>query len=159
VEYNGLVNRQLEDLSESRRQTEQAFEQLRQKYTERNMTNFIDGSSVLIQNLSNLSIDINHIFNDDQDETLWKKFYSGDYQAFARHIVKNMTRKQIVRLRDEYEKNEDFRQMADRYLSEFETLLQSAKSSERPQVMMALLSGSDLGKVYYIMARALDRLG
>lgn len=158
AEFNSLINRQLEDLSESRRLTEEHLEQIQKRYDELDVTNFIDRSAGIIQNLNNISVDLNDFFNKDRDEGLWKKFYSGDYSAFARNVVKNMTRKQILKIKDEYEKNLDFRQMTDRYISEFETLLNGARNSEKPQIILALLSGSELGKIYYIMARALDRL-
>lgn len=158
VEFNNVINRQLSDLSESRRLTEEHLRDIRHQYEEMNISGFIDKSASIIQNLNNISVDINQFFNADNDEGLWKKFYSGDYSAFARNIVKNMSRKQILKIREEYEKNTDFRQMSDRYLSEFETLLDGARRSEKPQIILALLSGSELGKIYYIMARALDRL-
>lgn len=158
VEFNNVINRQLSDLSESRRLTEEHLRDIRRQYEELDVANFIDKSSSIIQNLNNISVDLNQFFNADNDEGLWKKFYSGDYSAFARNIVKNMSRKQIIKIREEYEKNSDFRLMTDRYLSEFETLLDGARRSEKPQILLALLSGCEIGKIYYIMARALDRL-
>ena len=97
------------------------------------------------------------MFNKDEDE-LWKKFYNGDHGVFARYIVKNLNRKQIVKIREEYEKNQDFRQMADKYIRDFEALMEAARNSERPEVLLAMLSNTDIGKIYYVMARALDRL-
>lgn len=158
IEFNNVINRQLSDLSESRRLTEDHLRDIKQQYAEMDVTNFIDRSAAIIQNLNNISVDINQFFNQNSDEGLWKKFYSGDYSAFARNIVKNMTRKQIIKIREEYEKNSDFRLMTDKYLTEFETLLDGARHSEKPQIILALLSGCELGKIYYIMARALDRL-
>ena len=34
-----------------------------------------------------------------------------------------------------------------------------AKKNERSGVLMAVISGSDVGKLYYILARSLDKLG
>lgn len=158
IEFNAVINRQLTDLAESRTLTEDHLHEIRQQYEKMDVTAFIDKSAEIIQNLNNISVDFNQFFNKENDEALWKKFYSGDYSVFARNVIKNMSRKQIVKIRTEYERNSDFRQMADRYISEFEILLESARKSERPQILMALLSGSELGKIYYIMGRALDRL-
>lgn len=159
VDFNSLISRQLEDLSESRRVTENHLQEIRRQYDEMDIANFIDSSASIVQNLNNISVDINRFFNGEDDEALWKKFYSGDYAAFARNVVKNMSRKQILKIREEYERNSDFRLLADKYLGEFEVLLNGVRNSEKPQIIMALLSGSELGKVYYVLARALDKLG
>lgn len=156
-DFGSLINRQVEVLNDSRVHSEEQLYALKRKYEELSIDNFIDQSAGLIQNLENISIDINRMFNKDEDE-LWKKFYNGDHGVFARYIVKNLSRKQIVKIREEYEKNQDFRQMADKYIRDFEALMEAARNSERPEVLLAMLSNTDIGKIYYVMARALDRL-
>ena len=156
-DFGSLINRQVEVLNDSRVHSEEQLYALKRKYEELSIDNFIDQSAGLIQNLENISIDINRMFNKDEDE-LWKKFYNGDHGVFARYIVKNLNRKQIVKIREEYEKNQDFRQMADKYIRDFEALMEAARNSERPEVLLAMLSNTDIGKIYYVMARALDRL-
>lgn len=158
AEFGSLINRQVELLNESRQHSEQQLSELKKKYDELSVDNFIDASADLIKSLENLSIDVNRFVENDEEDDLWKKFYTGDHAVFARHIVRNISRKQIVRIREEYEKNTDFRQLTDRYISDFETLTNVARGSEKPEVLLSLLSGTDIGRIYYILARALDRL-
>ena len=73
-------------------------------------------------------------------------------------MVKNLNRKQIVKIRDEYEKNTDFRKIADSYISDFESLMTAARNAEKPEILLAMLSNTDVGKIYYVIARALDRI-
>ena len=73
-------------------------------------------------------------------------------------MVKKLGRKEVVKIRDLYEKNADFRKLSDAYLTEFNALINAAEKSEKPETLLALLSGSEIGKIYYIMARALDKL-
>ena len=115
-------------------------------------------SKALVSKLENLSVDINRFFNTDEEDDLWKKFYNGDRSVFVRNIVKNLNRKQIIKIRDEYEKNTDFRVLADNYINDFETLLTAAGNAEKADAILAMISGSDIGKVYYVIARAIDRL-
>lgn len=156
-EFGHLIHRQVELLDESQNRSETHFYSVKKQYEELSLSNFMDESAALIEKLENIAVDLNRFFNGDDDE-LWKKFYSGDHAVFARNIVKNLNRKQIVKVREEYENNLDFRQLCDRYLSEYEILLNAAQKSEKPQILLAMLSGADIGKIYYVTARALDRL-
>ena len=72
---------------------------------EKSMANFMNETSELVTKLENLSVDINKFFNEDEEDDLWKKFCSGDHAVFARNIVKKLNRKQIIKIRDEYERN------------------------------------------------------
>ena len=157
-DFGSLINRQVELLNENQEQSEQRLSVLKRKYKELSVDNFIEESSGLIQSLENISVDINRLFNKDDDDDLWKKFYGGDHAVFARHVVKNLNRKQIVKIREEYEKNENFRQLTDRYIREFEELLEAAHGCDRPEILLSVFSNADVGKIYYVLARALDRL-
>ena len=69
-----------------------------------------------------------------------------------------MTKSQINAIRKEYEDNADFRSLVNRYVADFETLISKAKGNERAGVLLSVISGSDVGKVYYVIAKALDKL-
>ena len=156
-DFGSLINRQVEVLNDSRLRSEEQLYGLKRKYEELSVDNFMDQSAGVIRELENLSVDINRMFNTDEDD-LWKKFYNGDHGVFARYVVKNLNRKQIVKIREEYEKNQDFRQMADKYMQDFEVLMDAAHNSEKPEVLLAILSNTDIGKIYYVIARSLDKL-
>ena len=156
-DIGSLINRQVEVLNDSRLRSEEQLYGLKRKYEELSVDNFMDQSAGVIRELENLSVDINRMFNTDEDD-LWKKFYNGDHGVFARYVVKNLNRKQIVKIREEYEKNQDFRQMADKYMQDFEVLMDAAHNSEKPEVLLAILSNTDIGKIYYVIARSLDKL-
>ena len=69
-----------------------------------------------------------------------------------------MTKQQILQIRGEFEKNIDFRDLVTRSMTDFEALINDAKKNERSGVIMAVISGSDVGKLYYILARSLDKI-
>lgn len=152
------INEQINELDKHKIRSERHLVELKQQYDAFSMSNFMNESSELVAKLENLSVDINKFFNQDEEDDLWKKFYSGDHAVFARNIVKKLNRKQIVKIRDEYEKKTDFRLLADKYIADFETLITAAQNSERSEVVLAMISGADIGKIYYVIARAIDRL-
>ncbi|MBQ7303753.1 MAG: hypothetical protein IJW75_02385 [Alphaproteobacteria bacterium] len=152
------INEQVNELDKHKIRSERHLAELKQRYDAFSMANFMNESSQLVTKLENLSVDINGFFNASEEDELWKKFYNGDHAVFARNIVKKLNRKQIVKIRDEYEKNADFRILADKYIADFETLVTSAQNAERSEVVLAMISGADIGKIYYVIARAIDRL-
>ena len=48
--------------------------------------------------------------------------------------------------------------MVYKYLDEFNSLIEAARSNNRASTLLALISGSDIGKVYYILSRALGKV-
>ena len=69
-----------------------------------------------------------------------------------------MSKQQITAIRSEYESDGDFRILVTRYLSDFEGLIAQAKNNERSGLLLSIISGSDVGKLYFILAKALDRI-
>ena len=119
---------------------------------------FLADAGSIIEKLETISVDINRIFNPKDEEDLWKKFYNGDTGVFVRYLSKNMDKKQILAIRSKYEKDGDFRLLVNSYIGEFEGLVARAKASERSGVLLAIVSGADIGKLYYVLAKTLDKL-
>ncbi len=157
-DYKALFDAHFEALDAQNLKSEHRLADMKNRYHELSLSTVMDRLSDMVSALENLSIDLNSFFDKDAEDDLWKKFYDGDHGAFARHMVKKLGRKEILKIKDLYEKNPDFRKLADSYLNEFEILLNAAEQSEKPETMLAMISGSQIGKIYYIMARALGKL-
>ena len=156
--FGKLLNEHLENLQLGFQKTEQQVEAFNQKFKSASVDVFMRNSEDIINELETMSIDINTIFNKEKDEELWKKYYGGDRTAFARYLAKNMTKKQISAIQKDYEEKSEFRILVDKYIDDFNTLVTTARESERAGTFLALISGSDIGKVYYILARALGKI-
>lgn len=156
--FGKLVNEHLENLQSGYQKTEQQVEAFNQKFKSASVDVFMRNSEDIINELETMSIDINAIFNKEKDEELWKKYYEGDRTAFARYLAKNMTKKQISAIQKDYEEKSEFRILVDKYIDDFNSLVTTARESERAGTFLALISGSDIGKVYYILARALGKI-
>lgn len=158
TDYQKTLELRLQELEDQKNKSERHLKEVKSQYQELGLSGFMDKMSQMVEDLENLSIDLTRFFDKDAEDDLWKKFYNGDHGAFAHYMVKKLGRKEILKIREQYEKNPDFHALADRYLSEFETLLNAAEKSDRPETMLAVISGSEIGKIYYIFARALDKL-
>ena len=69
-----------------------------------------------------------------------------------------MTKKEVVAIKEDYENKADFRIIVDKYIDDFNQLVTAARENERSNTLLAMISGSDIGKVYYILAKALGKI-
>ncbi len=158
IRFNDTVNTQTQILTECSGKAEKAMRALTNAYKDIDVDTFLKDAGKIISSLESVSVDINRLLNPKDEEDLWKKFYSGDTQIFVRTIAKNMTNAQIASLRKELEKNAELRRLVGLYLSEFEGLVEKSKNHEYSAALMAVISGADLGRLYYVLAKALNKL-
>ena len=156
--FNVLFKKQLQILNETSGKAESKLQELEKLYEGMKVDNFLRNASYIVEKLEASAIDINRIFNPGVEEELWKKYYNGDTAAFVRHLTRTMSRSQIIAIKNEFEKNAEFRDIVTRYLTDFETLVSKAKDSEKAGLLLSVISGADVGKLYYILAKSLDRI-
>lgn len=156
--FNSILQKQIELLDIGAKQASKDLLDMEKKYREAKVDTFLKNAAGIIEKLETLAIDINAVFNSEAQEKLWKKYYEGDTDSFVRYLAKNMTRKQVIAIKDEFEKNSEFRKVVTSYMSEFESLINKARSCEKSSVLLSVISGADIGKIYYVIARALDKL-
>lgn len=157
--FNKVVCEHLTSLNDNYDKTQKQYDEFNQKFKVASIDTFMKNSADIISELETISIDINSIFNKTgDDEALWKKYYEGDHSVFVRYLSKNMTKKEVIAVREDYEKKPDFRVVVDKYLDDFNSLIEAARSNNRASTLLALISGSDIGKVYYILSRVLGKV-
>jgi hypothetical protein len=158
IRFNDTVSAQTKSLSETSVKAEQAMKNLSTTYKDIKIDVFLQDAGKIISTLENVSVDINRLLNPKDEEDLWKKFYNGDTQVFIRSIAKNMNSAQVALLRREFEKNAELRKQINTYMTAFETLVEKSKNHEHSAALMAVISGADLGRLYYVLAKALNKL-
>ena len=158
IRFNDTVVAQTKALNDNTIKAEKAMNELSSEYKDIKIDMFLNDSAKIINILESVSVDINRLLNPKDEEDLWKKFYNGDTQVFIRSIAKNMNNSQINLLRKEFEKNDNLRKLVNTYMQEFEILVEKSKKHEHSAVLMAVISGADLGRLYYILAKALNKL-
>ena len=157
--FDGQIRNHLATLQEDFKKTEDKLDAFGKKIKNIKIDAFMKNSADIVTELETLAIDVNSVFDKSgKEDDLWKKYYEGDRGAFARYLAKNMTKKEIIAIRDDYEKKTDFRIIVDKYLDDFDTLIAAAKENDHAGTLLAMISGSDVGKIYYILSRALGKV-
>jgi len=119
---------------------------------------FLHQASFMIERLESAAVDIARIFNPVRDEELWRRYQKGDHGVFLRHLARVMTVKQHGAVRETFETDREFRGYVTSFITDYESLLDQVQQTARADILTALFVGSDLGKVYLVLAKALGRL-
>ena len=112
-----------------------------------------------IESLDSLSVDIARMIDHDAATELWDRYKRGERNVFTRRLYTMQGQKTFDDIRKKYEGDREFKQTVDRYISEFERLLEEVARDDRGQVVARTYLTSETGKVYTMLAHAAGRFG
>jgi hypothetical protein len=93
----------------------------------------------------------------DMAVELWDRYSQGERNIFTRRLYTAQGQQTFDEIRRRYRSDWDFRQTVERYLSEFEQLLEDLADDDPDQVVVRTYLTSDTGKVYTMLAHAAGR--
>jgi hypothetical protein len=110
-----------------------------------------------IESLDSLSVDIARMIDHDAAAELWERYNRGERNVFTRRLYTMQGQKAFDEVRRRYKGDREFRQTVDRYIGEFERLLNEVARDDRGQVVARTYLTSETGKVYTMLAHAAGR--
>jgi hypothetical protein len=109
--------------------------------------------------LDTLSIDIARMVDHDAAVELWDLRQRGEHGAFdSRLLYTPQGQQTFEEIRRKYRGDRDFKQTVDRYIAEFERLLDEVAHDDRASAVAHSYLTSETGKVYTMLAHAAGRL-
>jgi hypothetical protein len=111
-----------------------------------------------IESLDSLSVDIARMIDHDAAAELWDRYNSGERNVFTRRLYTMQGQKTFEEIRKRYHADLEFKDTVDRYIDEFEQLLEEVSRNDRGQVVARTYLTSETGKVYTMLAHAAGRL-
>jgi hypothetical protein len=109
--------------------------------------------------LESLSLDIGRLMDRNLAAEMWDRYQRGESKAFTKRLYTPAGQKAFDEVARKYRADRNFKQTVDRYITEFERLLDEVARDERgPQVLRGHLT-SETGLVYTLLAHAAGRLG
>jgi hypothetical protein len=117
------------------------------------------GSGVGGNPLESLSLDIGRLMDRNLAAEMWDRYQRGESKAFSKRLYTPAGQKAFDEVARKYRADRNFKQTVDRYITEFERLLDEVARDERgPAVLRGHLT-SETGLVYTLLAHAAGRLG
>jgi hypothetical protein len=109
--------------------------------------------------LESLSLDIGRMLDRNLAAEMWDRYQRGESKAFTKRLYTPAGQKAFDEVSRKYRADRTFKQTVDRYISEFERLLDEVARDDRgPAVLRGHLT-SETGLVYTLLAHAAGRLG
>jgi hypothetical protein len=109
--------------------------------------------------LESLSLDIGRLMDRNLAAEMWDRYQRGENKAFTKRLYTPSGQKAFDEVARKYRSDRGFKQTVDRYIAEFERLLDEVARDDRaPQALRGHLT-SETGLVYTLLAHAAGRLG
>ncbi len=112
----------------------------------------------VVEKLQALAIDLDRALGDDPAPDMWRRYINGERSIFTRRLVASIGREGAERISQRYAADAEFRHHADRYMQEFEGLLDDAAARDRDQILVETFLTSQTGRLYLLVAAATGRL-
>jgi hypothetical protein len=110
-----------------------------------------------IESLDSLAVDIARMIDHDAAAELWDRYKRGERNVFTRKLYTMQGQRAFDEIRRKYRGDREFMQTVDRYIAEFERLLDEVSRDDRGQLVARTYLTSETGKVYTMLAHAAGR--
>jgi hypothetical protein len=110
-----------------------------------------------IESLDSLAVDIARMIDHDAAAELWDRYKRGERNVFTRKLYTMQGQRAFDEIRRKYRGDREFMATVDRYIAEFERLLDEVSRDDRGQVVARTYLTSETGKVYTMLAHAAGR--
>jgi aspartyl/asparaginyl beta-hydroxylase (cupin superfamily) len=121
------------------------------------LEDFTRQATFISERLQSIAVDISRVLETQVSEDDWRRFNKGEKGIFVRKLLGFREKTKLQQIRQMYQEDGTFRDYVTRYLKEFEKLLDESAKRDTDSMLHATFLSSDMGKVYMILARALDR--
>lgn len=112
----------------------------------------------MIETLQAMAIDLSRFLEDEPPHDLLKRYRNGERNVFARRLASILGAEHTRVIAHKYHSDREFRDTVDRYIHQFEALLEQTARSDKENVLVETYLTSQTGKVYVTLASAIGRL-
>lgn len=114
--------------------------------------------ALITESLNSSAVDLTRAFDTEVADTAWASYLRGDRGIFTRRAVRLLDNQDARRISDVYDDDPSVRETINRYIHDFEAMLRSILSTRDGQTLAVTLLSSDAGKLYVVLAQAIERL-
>jgi hypothetical protein len=152
------LTQQLLALAQATQVLEARFSEHRAAVEAENEGGFARQVGLLIEALNSTAIDVGKLLAQEPSDTEWAAYLKGDRGIFTRRVVRLLESSEAKAVAERYGEDGAFRDLVNRYVHDFETMLRRVLSARDGGMMSVTLLSSDAGKLYVALAQAIERL-
>ena len=152
------LTRQMFSIGEAAATVEARIQAGRREREEADNEGFSRRVSFLIESLNSAAIDVNRILSNDVADSEWVSYLKGDRGVFTRRAVRLLDTTETRIIVQYYQTEIEFREQVNRYIRDFEAMLQRILSERDSTALGVTILSSDMGKLYVALAQAIERL-
>ncbi|MBT8426968.1 MAG: ATPase [Erythrobacter sp.] len=149
---------QLGRLNELTTNLESRIAHAREKASDTVDGDFARRVALITESLNSNAIDIAKALSSEVTDTAWASYLRGDRGIFTRRAVRLIDNSEAREIAELYDADSDFREHVNRYIHDFEAMLRTLLSTRDGNAVSVTLLSSDMGKLYVVLAQALERL-
>ncbi|MFL0356516.1 ATPase [Erythrobacter sp. GH1-10] len=136
---------------------EQRIARARELAEEQVNNDFARRMSLITDSLNSNAIDIAAALAQDVADTAWDAYLKGDRGIFTRRAVRLIDSGQAKQIAELYQHDDAFKGNVSRFIHDFEKMLRSMLSTRDGNALGVTVLGSDMGKLYVLLAQAIER--
>lgn len=148
---------QLVKVNELTGNLEQRVARARELAEEQVNNDFARRMALITDSLNSAAIDISGALSTEVSDTAWDAYLKGDRGIFTRRAVRLIDSGAARDIGELYSRDETFKANVGRYIHDFEAMLRSTLSTRDGHVLSVTMLGSDMGKLYVVLAQAIQR--
>jgi hypothetical protein len=152
------LTRQLVTLTETTRSVEARIAEHQAAASSTDEQSFARQVSLLIEALNSTAIDVAKIFSNEATDAEWAAYLKGDRSVFTRRATRLIDPGDTKAIAGRYNDDGEFRAQVNRYVHDFEAMLRRVLAVREGAAMGVTLLSSDMGKLYVVLAQAIERL-
>ena len=158
IEASERLSRQMLDIADTSKQLDDRIAAARAEREASDSDQFSRRVSLLIEAMNSAAIDIARSLSTDVSDTAWAAYLKGDRGVFTRRAVRLIDSAQAREIAILYDQDDGFRDQVNRYIHDFEAMLRQILGLRDGSPMGVTLLSSDMGKLYVVLAQAIERL-
>ena len=136
---------------------EQRVARARELAEEQVNNDFARRMALITDALNSAAIDIAGALSTEVSDTAWDAYLKGDRGIFTRRAVRLIDNGGAREIAELYTRDETFKANVSRYIHDFEAMLRATLSTRDGHVLSVTMLGSDMGKLYVVLAQAIQR--
>ncbi|BDI61213.1 ATPase [Qipengyuania nanhaisediminis] len=157
-EATAQLRDQLAKVNELTVNLEQRIARAHEQAEEKIGNDFARRMALITDSLNSSAIDISSALSSEVADTAWDAYLKGDRGIFTRRAVRLIDNAEAREIAELYQNDDDFKANVARYIHDFEAMLRAMLSTRDGNALSVTLLGSDIGKLYVVLAQAIERL-